>query len=258
MVKIYVDAGHGGSDNGASGNGIHEKDITLNIAKKVKEYLNRFKNVSVKMSRTDDSFPSLNDRTNEANSWGADLFLSIHINSAGGVGFETYRYTTLGAGSKTAKIQKAVHDATLKNNDLKDRGMKTGNLHVLRESHMDAILTENGFIDTKAEADKMKDQKWINAVAHGHVDGIADYYGLKKDSGSSSGSGSGKTKYVKVLADSLSVYNKADWNAKDQLVHKGEVFTVKKTITVNGSKMHQLKSGLYITNNRDYVQVYSK
>lgn len=257
MVKIYVDAGHGGSDPGAQANGIKEKDITLKIAKKIQSYLGEYKGVSVKMSRTNDSFPSLNDRTNEANSWGADLFLSIHINSGGGAGYEDYIYTTLSDSSQTAKIRDAIHAAVLKQNGLSDRGKKKDNLHVLRESQMDAILTENGFIDNASDAAKMKDQSWINKVARGHVNGIANYYGLKKDSGGSDG-GSSKTKYVEVLASSLWVYDKPDWNARYKTVSKGEVFTVKKTITVDGSKMHQLKSGLYITDNRDYVRVYTK
>lgn len=258
MIKVYIDAGHGGSDPGAQGNGIKEKDITLKIAKKVQQYLKNYKGVSVKMSRTGDTYPTLTQRTNEANNWGASLLLSVHINSGGGTGYEDYIYTTLSDSSKTAKIRNAIHTAVMKQNGMTDRGKKKENLHVLRESRMDAILTENGFIDNASDAAKMKDQSWINKVARGHVNGIANYYGLKKDSGGGSDGGSGKTKYVEVLADSLWVYNKADWNAKDQLVQKSEVFTIKKTITVDGSKMHQLKSGLYITNNSKYVRVYSK
>lgn len=236
-VKVYVDAGHGGSDAGATGHGIKEKDVTLKIAKKVQEYLGRFKGVSVKMSRTDDSFPSLTDRTNEANSWGADLFLSVHINSAGGVGFESFRYTTLGSSTKTAKIQEEIHNAVLNNNGLKDRGMKQENLHVLRESSMDAILTENGFIDTESESNKMKDSSWISAVAHGHVDGIVNHYGLEKKSsngGSSSTVGSsesGSEGKLKITSESGSVYvmDEPDKNSSNNLG------TASGTLPLNGS-----------------------
>lgn len=258
MVKIYVDAGHGGSDPGAQGNGINEKDITLKIAKKVQEYLGDYSNASVKMSRTGDSYPTLTQRTNEANAWGADFFLSIHINSGGGTGYEDFVYTTISGGSKTGKIRSSIHTEVMKQNGLSDRGKKKENLHVLRESAMPAVLTENGFIDNTAEANKMKSQTWINDVARGHVNGLAKAFNLKKKDGAGGGSGSGKTKYVEVLVSSLWVYNKPDWNAKDHTVSKGEVFTVKKTITVDGSKMHQLKSGLYITDSSKYVRVYSK
>lgn len=251
MVKIYIDPGHGGSDNGASGNGIKEKDITLKIAKKINSYLKAYKNVTTKMSRNHDSFPSLNDRTNEANKWDADLFLSVHINSGGGKGFETFVYTSIKNGSKTAKMQKAVHNAILKKNGLKDRGMQKENLHVVRESHMPAILTENGFIDIKKEAKKMKSNKWIRKVAKGHVNGIASHYGLKKKK-------KGKKRFIEVKVNSLWVYEKKDWDAKKETVSKGDVFTIKKSHKVDGSKMYELKSGLYISGNKKYVKTYKK
>ncbi|MFS0783539.1 N-acetylmuramoyl-L-alanine amidase family protein, partial [Bacillus sp. 1P06AnD] len=63
MVKIFIDPGHGGSDPGAVGNGIQEKNITLAIALRVRDLLlNGYSNVEVKMSRTGDTFPSLSDR----------------------------------------------------------------------------------------------------------------------------------------------------------------------------------------------------
>src|SRR5690625_4189365 len=104
MIKMYLDAGPGGSDQGAIANGIKEKDITLKIAKKVQKYLKDYKNVSVKMSRTGDTYPSLTQRTNEANAWGADAFVSIHINSGGGVGYEDFIYNGNVSG-KTKTLQ---------------------------------------------------------------------------------------------------------------------------------------------------------
>lgn len=74
MVKIFIDPGHGGSDPGAIGNGIQEKDITLKIGAKIRDILTaEYNNVTILMSRTGDSFPSLTDRTNAANAWGADF-----------------------------------------------------------------------------------------------------------------------------------------------------------------------------------------
>src|SRR5699024_4231475 len=153
MVRIFIDAGHGGSDPGAQANGIKEKDITLKIAKKVQQYLGEYKGVSVKMSRTGDSYPTLTQRTNEANAWGADLFLSIHINAGGGTGYEDYIYTTVSSSSKTGRIQSDIHNEVMKKINMSDRGKKKANLHVLRESAMPAVLTENGFIDHSSDAD---------------------------------------------------------------------------------------------------------
>lgn len=255
MVKIYVDAGHGGNDPGAQGNGLKEKDVTLKIAKKVQEYLGGYNNATVKMSRTTDKAVSLAARTNEANAWGADYFLSIHINAGGGAGYEDYIYHTLSDTSHTAKLRNTTHAEVMKLNGLSDRGKKKKNLHVLRESSMPAMLSENGFIDTKADANKMKTTSWINDVARGHVNGLAKALGLK----GGSGGGGGSQKYIEIVADSLWTYNTADWDDRAVVVSKGEVFTVKKDkLKVGGGYMYQIKSGLYITASPDYVRVYSK
>lgn len=75
LFKLFLDPGHGGKDPGAEGNGLEEKDITLEIAKQIQDILtNHYQNVSVKMSRTTDKFVSLEERTDAANSWGATFF----------------------------------------------------------------------------------------------------------------------------------------------------------------------------------------
>lgn len=255
MVKIYVDAGHGGNDPGAQGNGLQEKNVTLQIAKKVQEYLGEYSNATVKMSRTTDKTVSLAARTNEANAWGADYFLSIHINAGGGTGYEDYIHNTLSDTSNTAKLRNTIHAEVVKLNNLGDRGKKKENLHVLRESSMPAMLSENGFIDTKADGDKMKNATWINNVARGHVNGLAKALGLQ---GGSDGGG-GSQKYIEVLVNSLWTYNTADWDDRAVTVNKGEVFTViKDKFKVGEGYMYQIKSGLYITASPTYVREYTK
>lgn len=82
-LRIYIDPGHGGEDSGAVGAlGIKEKDITLQIGLATARELERTPSVEVRMSRDDDSYPTLRDRTRDASRWGADLFVSIHCNSA--------------------------------------------------------------------------------------------------------------------------------------------------------------------------------
>src|SRR5690625_7631647 len=73
MVKIYIDPGHGGADSGATGHGLQEKKLTLQIAQKAREELSNYNNVTVKMSRTNDKTVSLQQRTNEANAWNAEI-----------------------------------------------------------------------------------------------------------------------------------------------------------------------------------------
>lgn len=100
MAKIFIDPGHGGTDPGAVGNGLQERNVNLQIALRVRDILlNEYDNVT---SRTGDQTVSLGQRTNAANSWGADYFLSIHINAGGGTGFESFIYPGVGTPTTTS------------------------------------------------------------------------------------------------------------------------------------------------------------
>ena len=179
MFKLYLDPGHGGSDAGAVGNGIMEKNVALSIAVLIRDILeSEYQDVSVRMSRTGDTFLSLSQRTKEANAWGAHYFMSIHINSGGGTGFETFVYR--GSGKPVTTYQSYIHDEILKVIGLRDRGKKQANFHVIRESRMPAILTESGFIDSASDSAKMKDPNWIHDVARAHVVGLEKAFSLKK------------------------------------------------------------------------------
>ncbi|WP_306452937.1 N-acetylmuramoyl-L-alanine amidase family protein [Terribacillus saccharophilus] len=159
MVKIYIDPGHGGTDPGAQGNGLKEKDITLKVGKMVNERLDA-SGFDTRMSRTRDAFPSLAARTNDANKWGADLFISIYVNAGGGEGYEDYRYNKLSSSSTTGKQQTVIHihmKAKAAKFGMKDRGAKAANFHVLRETKMSAVLVELGFIDSRKDSKNLKD-----------------------------------------------------------------------------------------------------
>jgi N-acetylmuramoyl-L-alanine amidase len=180
--KIYIDPGHGGTDPGATGNGLQEKAVTLNIALQVRNILTATygTGVAVRMSRTTDITRSLQFRTDDANAWGANIFISIHINAGGGTGFESFRYPTVG--STTLRLHDLMHANVIAGMRtvaaVTDRGKKTANFHVLRETVMPAILTENLFIDTVADANKLKNAAFITATARGHANGIARFFGL--------------------------------------------------------------------------------
>ena len=180
MVKIFIDPGHGGSDPGAVANGLREKDLTLKIAKYMRDYLlANYTGVEVRMSRTNDTTVSLSARTNDANKWGADAFVSIHINAGGGTGFESFVYPNVG--QATRNLQNAVHSEVMKAfSGFRDRGKKQANFHVLRETKMSAVLTENGFIDTKKDADFLKSEANLRKIGEAHALGVAKYFGLKK------------------------------------------------------------------------------
>jgi N-acetylmuramoyl-L-alanine amidase len=181
MVRIFIDPGHGGNDPGAVGNGLKEKDLTLKIAKKIKPKLTNYENVQVKLSRENDTYLTLSERAKMANDWGADIFISIHINAGGGIGFESYIYNG-SVSSSTIAYQNIIHEEIVKATGWNDRGKKRENYAVLRETKMPAILTENGFIDNTTDANKLKNDSFLDKIAQGHVNGIVKLFNLKKNS----------------------------------------------------------------------------
>lgn len=184
--KVYFDLGHEGVgrnlDPGAVANGLHEADVVLKIGKYINDMMENYENVEWKFSRLSDKRLSLSQRTNEANAWGADLLVSIHINAGGGDGFESYIYNgSYNGKGKTQAFQNTLHKNIMQNcKFFDDRGKKQANFHMCRESGMDAVLTENGFIDSNRDAAALKDRGKLIQIAAGHVEGIADFLGLKK------------------------------------------------------------------------------
>ncbi|WP_257349642.1 N-acetylmuramoyl-L-alanine amidase family protein [Pseudalkalibacillus decolorationis] len=182
MAKIYLDPGHGGSDPGATGNGLQEKDVNLKVGLKLRDILlSEYKNVEVRMSRTTDTFVSLDERTNDANAWGADYLTSIHVNAGGGEGFESYIYNGSYSGkAETDRLRSIIHDAILEETGFRNRGEKEANFHMLRESAMKAVLTENGFIDNSGDAAKLKMDTFLDKIARGHAVGFERAFNLEK------------------------------------------------------------------------------
>ncbi|WP_202080548.1 N-acetylmuramoyl-L-alanine amidase family protein [Caldalkalibacillus salinus] len=181
-MKIMIDPGHGGSDPGAVGNGLQEKDLTLTIARHIRDFLvNEYTGVSVNMTRDSDVYVGLSQRANMANSWGADYFMSVHINAGGGTGFESYIHTTRTSGS--VRAQDIIHPEIVRAMNVRDRGKKSANFAVLRETYMPAILTENLFIDHSSDAALLKDANYLRTIARGHVNGLEKAFNLQKKSG---------------------------------------------------------------------------
>jgi N-acetylmuramoyl-L-alanine amidase len=182
MVKIFIDPGHGGSDPGAVGNGLKEKDLTLAISKKIRDKLANYEGVQVKLSRESDTSLSLKQRTDMANAWGADYLISVHINAGGGTGFESYTYNASYNGKQETNRKRSILHAEIMRqlNGVRDRGMKEANLHMVRESKMESVLTENLFIDNVNDATLLKQDNFLDKIAQGHVNGLAVIFGLKQ------------------------------------------------------------------------------
>ncbi|TYS68061.1 N-acetylmuramoyl-L-alanine amidase [Sutcliffiella horikoshii] len=182
--KIYFDLGHGGTDPGAIGNGLHEKDVVLAIGRYIDSLMGEYENVEHKFSRLSDKSLTLSQRTDEANKWGADVLVSVHINAGGGKGFESFIYNGNYYGVDEAanvSLQNVVHKRIMNRCQFfADRGKKRANFHMVRESKMLAVLTECGFIDNSGDAANLKKQTHLKTIAAGHVEGVAEFLGLKK------------------------------------------------------------------------------
>lgn len=182
MVKIFIDPGHGGTDPGAVANGLQEKNITLAIAKKIRDKLANYEGVQVKLSRESDTSLSLKQRTDMANAWGANYLISVHINAGGGTGFESYTYNGNYSGKQETNRKRSILHAEIMRqlSGVRDRGYKESNLHMVRESKMESVLTENLFIDNADDAAKLKQDAWLDKIAQGHVNGLAILFNLKQ------------------------------------------------------------------------------
>lgn len=172
MTKLIVlDPGHGGTDPGAVGNGLVEKNITMDLARLVQKKLAGV--ADVVLTRNSDVFISLSDRSDRANKVKADFFVSLHVNAGGGTGFESYIYTAASAGA--VDLQNIVHQETAAYYSrlaFPDRGKKRANFAVLRQAAMPAMLVENLFIDNKNDAGKLKDPAFLDGAADAISNGI--------------------------------------------------------------------------------------
>lgn len=182
MTKIVIDPGHGGTDPGAVANGLREKDINLYVGLGVAYRLeSEYEGVQVLRTRTGDEAVPLRERVDKANAFNADFFLSIHVNAGGGAGFESYRHPN--AGERTRELQYTIHDAIMqfyKQSGRPDRGKKTANFFVLRETSMPAVLLENLFIDNPQEADLLRTVAFQNELIDAITSAVAKALNLKK------------------------------------------------------------------------------
>lgn len=163
---LVVDAGHGGNDQGAAGRRSLEKEINLKVARRVCKLIRKqCRDVEVIQTRPDDGFVSLDDRAGMANFYQADLFISIHSNSAQGwaEGTETFIHPSR-RGGRSERMARLIEQEYVKAGR-ESRGVKTANFAVLRNTRMPAVLTEIGFISNRGEERFMKSRKGQKRLA---------------------------------------------------------------------------------------------
>ncbi|MDD7449633.1 MAG: N-acetylmuramoyl-L-alanine amidase [Treponema sp.] len=176
-MKYLLDYGHGGNDPGAIGvDNVKEKDIVLEIGKRVKYHLERH-NQTVLESRTGDETVSLTERSNKANRNNVDLCISIHCNAfsdSSAQGVEIFYFQGSTRGQQLAKS--ILNEITKAKLYTKNRGLKTNNLHMTRETSMPSVLIELGFITNVNDKNLIINNKENFAIAI--TKGILSYYGI--------------------------------------------------------------------------------
>lgn len=186
MPKIYIDQGHNpeNPNAGAVGNGLREQDVTYRVGQDLAALLRRSGNWEVRLSRPTpetllgtSNASSLRARVDDANSWGADYFISIHTNAsdnANASGVEAYAYSRP---SRAFNLGEDIVDNIVTVTGQRNRGMKVRpGLYVLKKTNMPAVLVEIGFITNPGDAAIMRDNPEL--FARGIYNGIVEYTGI--------------------------------------------------------------------------------
>ncbi len=172
--RIVIDAGHGGTDYGAIRGEVNEKDITLDVAKKVQKELTKLGH-KVIMTRSIDEYISLQDRVEISAKEKGEIFVSIHVNSSVKPeieGVETHYYHQESMG-----LAQSVHEALISNLKPFDRGLFKSKFYVINHTEIPAILCEIGFISNEEEQKLLVTEKRKQETAKAIVEGVLNYFG---------------------------------------------------------------------------------
>lgn len=179
--KVVLDAGHGGSDYGAIREGINEKDITLDVTRRVDAIL-RSKGYKTALVRTEDVYVSLEDRVDFSENEEPEIFVSIHVNSAVSTdpsGIETHWYHDY-----SKELADVVHKHLVSEVPYtKNRGLFKSKFYVINHTTVPAILCEIGFLSNVDERNDLitdlRKQKTAKAIAEGIIEYLKSVNGKK-------------------------------------------------------------------------------
>lgn len=173
---VVLDPGHGGSDYGAIRCGINEKDINLDIAKRVEAILLNH-GVYVTTTRNIDTTVSLEDRTIITANKNPDIFVSIHVNSSVKpeiIGIETHYYH-----QNSLELAQTVHASLISCIKTRDRGLFKSKFYVINHTNVPAILVETGFLSNACERAELVSEERKQQTAQAIAGGILRYLNKK-------------------------------------------------------------------------------
>lgn len=187
-MKIVIDAGHGPETAGKrSPDGLLREYMFNSVtARYVIDLLQQYEGAETLATFEDSRDVPLKERTDKANAWRADLFISIHANAMGGDwgtanGIETFRY--LYTDPVTDRVAETIHSYMIVSTGRFDRGLKRADFHVIRETHMPAVLIECGFMDNHDECALLCSDEYRRTCANAIVNALVELGGLKPKKG---------------------------------------------------------------------------
>ena len=232
---VALDDGHGMGTPGKRtpvipelGRSIRENEFNRAVVKLLDAELKRCGFRTLLVAPTDDDTP-LSTRTNRANAAKADIYVSVHYNAGGGSGIETYHFP---GSSKGRKLAQCIHKHVKGGTPQRDRGVKSANFHVLRETKMPAVLVEYGFMDEPGlvEERRMLDPSFQKECAVETAKGICEYFGVPYKSGTTSPSTKPPMYDIYINDDEKDIYSTA---YQDKLLSKIKELLQKGTDTIH-------------------------
>lgn len=181
---IVIDAGHGGSDEGAKVSSLKEKNLALLSALLIKKHLNEL-GYKVVLTRGKDAYLPLYKRATIANRIPATVFISVHFNAfineeIKGVEIFFHAGDDMQKRKESYKLGENVMRGILCFTKAASRGVKSAELYVLRETKMPSILVEGGFMTNEMERKKLKEHDYLDMIAKGVAEGVQKYFANKK------------------------------------------------------------------------------
>ena len=176
---IILDPGHGGKDVGTILGTIYEKNITLKVSTLVKQKLENA-GAKVHMTRTGDTFPTLQGRVDFTNANYGEIFVSVHVNSASNTSASgTETYYSISAGDmyqEDIDLGTFVNNQIVNNLNMKNRGVKQYPYYVINNMSIPSILVELGFLTNSEDRQKLTNDEYVNKYADSIYNGIMQYY----------------------------------------------------------------------------------
>ena len=195
LPTVVIDPGHGGNDEGARGNGLKEKEVSLDLALRVEKLLGSY-NFPTVLTRRDDTYVALSERAAMANKIDNALFLSIHFNHSrdnAATGVETFyatekvppesAWTWVGFFNKPDPVPSDrgenlagyIQTSLVSRTDAANRGIKPRELYVVRHTRCPAVLVEGGFLNNPLDARLLGNADYLNRLAKAIADGVMTY-----------------------------------------------------------------------------------